>query len=168
MDQPARLLGVRLRGAGNYRCLRTGTGGVGSYRRHTMVPCAIEEAIPGVASVGCGAPVGRDDLIPLPGEDLEIVRRPRTGDPVGCGGLGRVAGAAGEIDDDGDAEFFRQQDGLATDIAVVRGANRIRVERVAVATERADGDAAIGEELLNSASALGSSSMESLQCASPG
>ena len=94
------------------------------------------------------APVGRDDFVPLPGEDLEIVGRPRTGDPVGCGGLGRVAGAAGEIDDDGDAEFFRQQDGLAADIAVVRGAGRIGMERVAVAAERADGDAAIGEELL--------------------
>ena len=66
-------------------------------------------------------PVGRDDFVPLPVEDVEIVGRPGAGDPVGRGGFGRVAGAAGEIDDDGDAEFFRQQDGLAADVAVLCG-----------------------------------------------
>ena len=94
------------------------------------------------------APVGSDDFVPLPVEDLEVVGRPRAGDPVGRGRVRGVAGASGEIDDDGDAELFGEQDRFATDFAVFLGARRVGMQRVAVAAERADADAVVFQDLL--------------------
>jgi hypothetical protein len=57
----------------------------------------------------------------------------------------RITGATGEIDHDGNAEFFSEQDGLATYFAIVAGACGIGVQRVAVATQSADGEIFAGQ-----------------------
>ena len=89
------------------------------------------------------APIGRDDFVPLPVEDFEVVGRPGAGDPVGSGRVRRVAGASGEVDDNGDAELFGEQDRFATDLAVFLGARRVGMQGVAVAAQGADGDAVV-------------------------
>ncbi len=72
-------------------------------------------------------PVGLDLFLPLPGEHIEIFGRPRAGDPVRIFGLVGIAGAAREIDDDGNFQLFRQQDGLATGFGVGLGDIAIRM-----------------------------------------
>ena len=94
------------------------------------------------------APIGSDHFVPLPVEDFEVVGRPGTGDPVGSGRVRGVAGTSGEIDDNGDAELFGQQDRLATDLAVFLGARRVGMQRIAVTAERADRDAVVFQDLL--------------------
>ena len=59
-----------------------------------------------------------------------------------------VARAAAEIHHHRHAQLFGQADGLAADLLVVPGARRIGVQRVAVAAQRADREAVIGELLL--------------------
>gem|GEM_PF-5019998 len=94
------------------------------------------------------APVRRDGLLPLPGENLLIVRRPGAGDPVGCDVIGRATGAAGEVDDCGHAELLCQQDGLAADFASGTRAGRIRVQCIAVAAQCAEVCPVFGERAL--------------------
>ncbi len=93
------------------------------------------------------SPVRRYDFVPLPVENIEIVGRPGARDPVGSLRFGRVAGASGKIDNHRYAELFSQLDGLATDFAIVRGAGWVRMQRIAMAAQRADRDAMIGEDL---------------------
>jgi hypothetical protein len=93
-------------------------------------------------------PVGRHHFVPLPVENLEVVGRPGASDPVRSSRVRRVAGTAGEIHDHRDAEPFGEQDGLAAHFLVEFGAGFIGMQRVAVATERADGCAMIGQHLL--------------------
>jgi hypothetical protein len=93
-------------------------------------------------------PIGRHHLVPLPVEDFEEVGRPWAGDPVGGGRVGRVARTAREIHHHGNAQLFSEQDGLAARLASQLGAGLVGMQRVAVATERADGRAVIGQHLL--------------------
>ncbi len=100
------------------------------------------------------APVRRDHFVPLVFENVEIVRRPGTRDPVGRSGLGRIARTTGKIDNHGHTEFFGQENSPAAHFAMLRGANWIRMKRVAVAAKCADGDAAIGERFAESIEGL--------------
>jgi len=59
-----------------------------------------------------------------------------------------VAGTAGEVDDRLDAEFLGQQDGLLAGLRGLPGELFVRMERVAVTTQGADGDALVVELLL--------------------
>ena len=117
---------------------------------------------------GVLGPVGRGDFVPLPFEDFKVLGRPGAGDPVGAAGSGRIAGTAGEIDDHRHAQLLGQQDGLAADFAIMTGALGIGMERIAVATERADGEAMVVEQAREGRAGEASSSMSSLQWASPG
>ena len=67
---------------------------------------------------------------------------------LGAVALRRVAGASGEVDDDGDAQLFGQQDRLAADFAIVLGARRVGMQRIAVAAQGADGEAVVFQDLL--------------------
>ena len=93
-------------------------------------------------------PVGRHLGFPLPLQDLQVVRRPGAGDPVGPLGFVAIARAAGKIDDHGNAQFLGQADGFAADVLIVLGALLIGVQRIAVAAQRADGEAVIRQLLL--------------------
>ncbi len=93
-------------------------------------------------------PVGRDHFAPLPVEHLQVIGRPGAGHPVGSSGMGRIAGASGEIDHHGDAELFGKQDGLAAYLAVVLRMSLIGMQRVAMTTQGADADSVVGENLL--------------------
>ena len=88
-------------------------------------------------------PVGGDLGFPLPLQDLQVIRRPGTGDPVGPLGFVAVAGAAGKIDDHGDAQFLGQTDGFAAGFLIMPGALLVGVQRVAVAAQGADGEAVV-------------------------
>ena len=79
-------------------------------------------------------PIGSDDLAPLPVEDLEVIGRPRAGDPVGSGGMRRIAGASGEVDYHGDAQLLGEQDRLAAHLPVVLRPGFIGMQGVAVTT----------------------------------
>jgi hypothetical protein len=88
-------------------------------------------------------PVRRDFGFPLPFQDFKVVRGPWAGDPIRPLGTIAVSRAAGKIDDHRHAQFFGQQYGLAADRLIVLRALLIRVQRVAVAAQRADAEAAI-------------------------
>ena len=79
-----------------------------------------------------------DEHLPLVLEDLAEVIRPRAGDPVRILRGLAVAGAAGEAVDLVQAVFFRHEDRVAHVLVVRRGELLVRVNRVAVAGERAD------------------------------
>src|SRR5580704_12691810 len=79
-------------------------------------------------------PIGRDDLVPLPVEDLAVVGRPGAGDPVGSSGVRRIAGASGEVDYHRDTQHLGEQDGLAAHLPVLLRAGSIGMQRVAVTT----------------------------------
>jgi hypothetical protein len=93
-------------------------------------------------------PVRRDHFVPLPGEHFQIVRRPGAGDPVGIFRGRRIAGATAEIHHHGDTEFFGQPDGPLAHVLVAFRLQLGGVQRVAVATQRADGDSVVGEKAL--------------------
>ena len=93
-------------------------------------------------------PIGRHHFVPLPLENLEIVGRPRAGDPVGPFGVRRIARAAAEIDHHRHAELLRQQDRLPAGFLVVLRALLVGMQRIAVAAQRADAEAVIGQLLL--------------------
>src|SRR5437588_11423953 len=67
------------------------------------------------------APVRNRLLLPLPLEDVEEFRRPWRRDPVRMLRIVGVAGTAGEGDDDGNVEAFREADGLAKRVVVRLG-----------------------------------------------
>ena len=62
--------------------------------------------------------------------------------------LRRIAGAAGKIDHHRHAQLLRQPNGLAADVLIVPGAVAIRMQRIAVAAQRADGETVIRQRLL--------------------
>src|SRR5277367_1531141 len=61
-------------------------------------------------------PVRRDHFAPLPVQHLQVVGRPRTRHPVGGRRVRRIAGTSGEINHNGDAELFREQDSLSAHV----------------------------------------------------
>ncbi len=67
---------------------------------------------------------------------------------LGALALGRVAGAAAEVDHHRNAQRLGQQDRLAVHFPVLLGDRRVRVQRVAVAAQRADGEARVVQLLL--------------------
>jgi hypothetical protein len=77
-------------------------------------------------------PVGRHNLVPLPGEELQILRRPRTRHPVRVFGFRRIARAAAEIDHHWYTQFLGQPDRPLADFLVVPGAVLVRMQRIAV------------------------------------
>jgi hypothetical protein len=114
------------------------------------------------------APVGNDLLLPLPGQQLLEVRRPGSRDPVGVLGVVAVARAAREVNHHRHAQFLRQQNRLAIDFAIAFGDLAHRVQRLAVAAQRADREAVVAISFWKASSSAGLSSMESLQWGSPG
>ena len=93
-------------------------------------------------------PIGRDFLLPLPFEELPDIRAARAGDPVGILRAIAIAGASGKIDHHGHAEPLGQAYGLAAGFLKSFGEARVRMQRISVAAQRADGKAAILELLL--------------------
>ena len=83
-------------------------------------------------------PVRNKLLVPLVIEDVEELRRPGGGDPVGVRSGRAVAGTAGEGIDDRNAEPFREQYGAGNDGVVIAGDLFIRMDGVAVRGERGD------------------------------
>ncbi len=59
-----------------------------------------------------------------------------------------VAGAAGEIDHDGHAQLCGQFHGALTGVGEALGDGRIRMQRIAVGAERADGEPVVVQLLL--------------------
>ena len=81
---------------------------------------------------GMPGPVRRHNLVPLPGEQFQILRRPRTRHPVRVFGFRRIARAAAEIDHHRYAQFLGQPDRPLADVLIVPGAVFIRMQRIAV------------------------------------
>src|SRR5437763_6390615 len=82
---------------------------------------------------GMFGPIRRRDLIPLPAQNVEILGRPRAGDPVRKLRFGSIARTSAEIDYYGHTELLRQKNSLAARVAILPLAIYIGVERVAVA-----------------------------------
>ena len=72
---------------------------------------------------------GVDNLVPLPGQYLEILRRPRTGYPVRSLRFRRVTRAAGKIDDLGYAQLLSQQNRLAVHFLKLLRLRRVGMQR---------------------------------------
>ena len=98
-------------------------------------------------------PIGRHLLLPLPIQSLQIFGRPRTGDPVRILGVVAIARAAGEIDHHGHAQLFGQAHGLAAGFLESFCEGRVRMQRISMTAQRADGKAAIFEFQLELAQA---------------
>jgi hypothetical protein len=98
--------------------------------------------------LGLTDPVRLDDFLPLPLERVEILGRPRTGDPIGPLRTGRIARAAREIDHHRYAQLFGEADSLAAHFLVMLGVVPIRVQGVSVAAEGADGEALVRQSRL--------------------
>jgi len=92
-------------------------------------------------------PIGRHHLLPLPLEDLEVIRRPRAGHPIGPFRLRGIARTAAEIHHHRHAQLLRQPDGFAAHLLVVFGVRPIRMQRIPVAAQCADGEPLIVELL---------------------
>ena len=90
-------------------------------------------------------PVRRNDLVPLPFKDFQKVRRPGASDPVGKFGVGAVTGAAGKIHHRVHAQFFSQQDGFSRGVGMFVGDRLVGMQRVAVARQRRNGEARVGD-----------------------
>ena len=90
--------------------------------------------------LGALDPIRRDHFVPLPAQHFQIFRRPWAGHPVGIFRGRRIAGASAEIDHHGHAQFFGQQNGLAVHFAVVARVIGIRMQRISVAAQGADGE----------------------------
>ncbi len=90
-------------------------------------------------------PIGRNFLLPLPCEQLQIFGRPWTRDPVGILGVVAVAGAAGKINHHGHAELLGQAHGLPAGLLKGFRESRVRMQRISVTAQRADGKSAIFE-----------------------
>src|SRR6266487_2658081 len=88
------------------------------------------------------APIRNDDLVPLVIENLQIIGRPRTSDPIGRTVARRAARAAAEIDDDIDLQPVRQADDLAEIRVELRRRRAPGMERIARRVERRDAQAA--------------------------
>ena len=83
-------------------------------------------------------PVWNQHLVPLPIEDLKVIVRPRTSNPVRILRALMVSGTAGKGDYGIDTYFFREQDRVA-EIRIVFGCDFfIGMHRVAVSGERGD------------------------------
>ena len=92
-------------------------------------------------------PVRNGLLFPLPFKHLEKLRRPRRRHPVRMRRDLRIAGASGERHDDRHFEPFGELDGLAEHLVVGFRSRRVRMERIAVARERADRQPGIADHL---------------------
>ena len=99
-------------------------------------------------------PVGNQNLVPLPVENLRVVVRPRACDPVGVLRIGAVAGAAGEADYRVDAELLAHEDRVDEVVVVLFRDFLVRVDRIAVAAEGADLQAVPVHRLLELAERL--------------
>ena len=94
-----------------------------------------------VVCLGKGAgllPVGDQNLVPLPVQNLEEVLGPRAGYPVRILGIRRVTGTAGEGDHGVHAQLLRQQNALAEIGVECFGDSLVGMNRVAVAGQSAD------------------------------
>ena len=97
------------------------------------------------ANLPCSCPIGRHHFVPLPVQHIQIIRRPGAGDPVGRFGIGAVAGAARKIHHRADAQLFGQQDGLPAGLAMLGRDFLVGMQRIAVAGQRRNGQAGIGD-----------------------
>ena len=104
------------------------------------------DAVIGGKRRGVG-PIRNRLLVPLPLEHLEELRWPRCGDPVGMPGAIRIAGTSGERHHGRHLQFFGEAHRLPEQRVSVPGNDRIRVQRIAVAREGADGQAGVGQQL---------------------
>jgi len=96
-------------------------------------------------------PIGDGNLVPLPIEDFQEIRRPRAGDPIRRFGSRVVAGAARKGGDDGHADARGEFDRIGEDAVVGGGGAFVRMEGVSMARERADFESAVrdrGEKLV--------------------
>ena len=101
-----------------------------------------------LGELGALLPVRDHLLFPLPFQEVKVVGRPGRWRPTGILGVVGVAGTAGEVDDRFDAELLGQEDGLSADLDTILSELFVRMERVAVTTQGADGDALVVELLL--------------------
>src|SRR5260370_5139845 len=102
---------------------------------------ALDPVLPGVFRLFL--PIGNDSFFPLPVLHLRIFGRPAIGYPIRLGILRSAARAAGKADDDFYFEDFSEEDGLAEGIDVFLGMLGIRMNGVAMTTERGDANSAV-------------------------
>src|ERR1700722_422684 len=93
-------------------------------------------------------PIRRNHFTPLPVENLEVIGRPGAGDPVGSGGVERIAGAPREVHNHGNAKLLGEQDGLAAHVAVPLRPSFIGMQCVAVRTQGTDAGTVVRQNLL--------------------
>src|SRR5258707_11326147 len=93
-------------------------------------------------------PVRRNHLVPLPLQNVAIVGRPGTSDPVRRSGLKRIPRATGKIHHNRYAKFFSQQNRPAAHFASLSRPVRVRMQRIAMATESADARTVVGQPAL--------------------
>ena len=89
------------------------------------------------------APVRNGLLVPLPFQHLQHLRWPRRGDPVGNACAVAIAGAAGERHHHRHFQALGQAHGLAEHLVVALCGRLVGMQRIAVAGQRADDQAAI-------------------------
>src|SRR5271156_7200776 len=93
-------------------------------------------------------PIRRDHFVPLPVENLQIFRRPRTGHPIGRSGARRITGATRKVNHHGYPKFFREKDRLAAHRSVLLCARLVRMQGVSVTAQGADLRPMVGKHLL--------------------
>ena len=98
--------------------------------------------------LGALAPEWNHLLLPLPFQQVEIVRWPRGRRPVGILGVVGIARTTGEVDNRVHPQPLRQQNRAPVRLRRLLSEFLVRVKRVAMATQSADRDALIVKPLL--------------------
>src|SRR5712664_1403453 len=88
-------------------------------------------------------PIWNDFFFPLPVLHLGIFGGPAVSNPVRLGVLRSAAGAAGKTDNHFYLEHFREQDGFAKRINIFLRVLRIRMNGIAMTTERSNANPAV-------------------------
>src|ERR1700691_1112447 len=93
-------------------------------------------------------PVRNDALLPLPGERSAVLRRPVIDDPIRHSVSCRAARTAGETNHGTNSQHARELQSLTKLLRSLPGLGRVRIERVVVAAQGHDRNAAVVKLLL--------------------